>query len=135
MLLTMQTAWSDIVLLDTNHAGQIMRAAAQGALMGARGNSGVIRRRCDASWRYSAARLAEVVTLQWDILNSLSRLVAPGGGLLYSTCSIEPAEDEEQVSRFLDSHADFELVRQRKLFPSSDHDGAFAALLRRTGKG
>ena len=42
MLLTMQTAWSDIVLMDTNHAGQIMRAAAQGALMGARGNSGVI---------------------------------------------------------------------------------------------
>lgn len=42
MLLTMQTAWSDIVLLDTNHAGQIMRTAAQGALMGARGNSGVI---------------------------------------------------------------------------------------------
>ena len=42
MLLTMQTAWSDIVLLDTNHAGKIMRAAAQGALMGARGNSGVI---------------------------------------------------------------------------------------------
>ena len=42
MLLTMQTAWADIVLMDTNHAGQIMRAAAQGALMGARGNSGVI---------------------------------------------------------------------------------------------
>lgn len=42
MLLTMQTAWSDIVLMDTDHAGQIMRAAAQGALMGARGNSGVI---------------------------------------------------------------------------------------------
>ena len=42
MLLTMQSAWSDIVLLDTNHAGQVMKAAAQGALMGARGNSGVI---------------------------------------------------------------------------------------------
>lgn len=42
MLLTMQSAWQDIVLLDTNHAGQIMKAAAQGALMGARGNSGVI---------------------------------------------------------------------------------------------
>ena len=42
MLLTMQTAWTDIVLMDTNHAGQIMRTAAQGALMGARGNSGVI---------------------------------------------------------------------------------------------
>ncbi len=42
MLLTMQSAWQDIVLMDTNHAGQIMKAAAQGALMGARGNSGVI---------------------------------------------------------------------------------------------
>ena len=42
MLLTMQSAWSDIVLLDTNHAGQVMKTAAQGALMGARGNSGVI---------------------------------------------------------------------------------------------
>ncbi len=42
MLLTMQSAWSDIVLMDTDHAGQIMKAAAQGALMGARGNSGVI---------------------------------------------------------------------------------------------
>ena len=42
MLLTMQTAWSDIVLMDTNHAGKIMRQASQGALMGARGNSGVI---------------------------------------------------------------------------------------------
>ena len=42
MLLTMQSAWSDIVLMEENHAGKIMRAAAQGALMGARGNSGVI---------------------------------------------------------------------------------------------
>ncbi len=42
MLLTMQSAWSDIVLMDTNHAGHIMKAAAQGALMVARGNSGVI---------------------------------------------------------------------------------------------
>ena len=99
------------------------------------GNSGVIRRRCDAPWRYSASRLAEVVTLQWDILDSLARLAAPGGGLLYSTCSIEPAEDEQQISRFLDDHAEFELVRQRKLFPAPDHDGAFAALLRRKKQG
>ena len=42
MLLTMQSAWTDIVLVDVNHAGMIMKAAAQGALMGARGNSGVI---------------------------------------------------------------------------------------------
>ena len=97
------------------------------------GNSGVIRRRCDAPWRYSERRLTEVATLQWDILHSLAHLAAPGGQLLYSTCSIEPEEDEDQVSRFLANHPDFRLVRQRKLFPGKDHDGAFAALLRRNG--
>ena len=97
------------------------------------GNSGVIRRRCDAPWRFSMQRLREVVTLQWDILDSLSRLTAPGGDLLYSTCSIEPEEDEGQVSRFLENHPDFQLVRQRKLFPGKNHDGAYGALLRRRG--
>jgi len=42
MLLTMQSAWEEIVKLDSGHLGKIMQAAAQGALMGARGNSGVI---------------------------------------------------------------------------------------------
>ena len=98
------------------------------------GNSGVIRRRCDAPWRYSERKLLETATLQWDILNSLARLVAPGGKLLYSTCSIEPEEDEQQIARFLDEHPDFKLIRQRKLLPAKLHDGAFAALLQYNGK-
>ncbi len=99
------------------------------------GNSGVIRRRCDAPWRYSERKLLETATLQWDILNSLARLAAPGGCLLYSTCSIEPEEDEQQITRFLAAHPDFRLIRQRKLLPGKYHDGAFAALLRSTPKG
>ena len=63
MLLTMQSAWQDIVLMDTNHAGQIMKAAAQGALMGARGNSGVI---LSQLWRGFARAMEpyEVITPQ-----------------------------------------------------------------------
>ena len=63
MLLTMQSAWQDVVLLDTNHAGQIMKAAAQGALMGARGNSGVI---LSQLWRGFARAMEpyEVITPQ-----------------------------------------------------------------------
>ena len=99
------------------------------------GNSGVIRRRCDAPWRYSERKLLETATLQWDILNSLARLAAPGGQLLYSTCSIEPEEDERQIERFLSAHPDFRLVRQRKLLPGKYHDGAFAALLRSANRG
>lgn len=98
------------------------------------GNSGVIRRRCDAPWRYSERKLLETATLQWDILNSLARMVSPGGQLLYSTCSIEPEEDEQQIARFLDEHPDFKLIRQRKLLPGELHDGAFAALLHYNGK-
>ena len=99
------------------------------------GNSGVIRRRCDAPWRYSERKLLETATLQWDILNSLARLAAPGGSLLYSTCSIEPEEDEQQITRFLAAHPDFRLIRQRKLLPGKFHDGAFAALLRSVNRG
>ena len=99
------------------------------------GNSGVIRRRCDAPWRYSERKLLETATLQWDILNSLAKLVSSGGQLLYSTCSIEPEEDEQQIARFLDEHPDFELIRQRKLLPGELHDGAFAALLQSTHEG
>lgn len=95
------------------------------------GNSGVIRRRCDAPWRYSERKQLDVSTLQLDILDSLARLAAPGGKLIYSTCSIEPEEDEELITRFLDNHPDFQLVRQRKLMPERFHDGAFAALLQR----
>lgn len=99
------------------------------------GNSGVLRRRCDAPWRYSERKLQEIATLQWDILNSLAKLTAPGGKLLYSTCSIEPEEDENQVTCFLENHPDFKLVRQRKLFPGPGHDGAFGALLQKMQSG
>ncbi len=60
MLLTMQSAWSDIVLMDVNHAGQIMKAAAQGALMGARGNSGVI---LSQLWRGFSRAMADCETI------------------------------------------------------------------------
>ena len=61
MLLTMQCAWSEIVLMDSNHAGQLTRAIAQGALMGARGNSGVI---LSQLWRGFSRALedSEVIT-------------------------------------------------------------------------
>ncbi len=94
-------------------------------------NSGVIRRRPDAPWRYQARRLEELVLLQADILDSLSRLVRRGGRLLYSTCSIEPEENALQIENFLALHPDFTLKNSRLFLPSEVHDGAFGALLER----
>ncbi len=94
-------------------------------------NTGVIRRRPDAPWRFSDQNLGELVSLQKRILNSLAGLVKPGGFLLYSTCSIEEEEDQKQIADFLAEHEDFALIRDRLLLPGDHHDGAYGAFLRK----
>ncbi len=71
---------------------------------------GTLRRNPDLKWRQSAQSLAELTDLQARILNSASRCVAPGGRLVYATCSILAEENQEQVERFLAAYPDFELV-------------------------
>lgn len=94
-------------------------------------NTGVIRRRPDAPWRFQETKLKELTALQKEILSSLAPLVKKGGFLLYSTCSIEKEEDMEQVKDFLEEHKEFSLVEEKLLFPAQYHDGAFAALLKK----
>ena len=58
----------------------------------------------------------------------------PGGQLVYSTCSLEPEENEGQIAAFLDSHPEVELVESRRSLPFQDgFDGSYAALLRLRG--
>ncbi|MBQ6352694.1 MAG: RsmB/NOP family class I SAM-dependent RNA methyltransferase [Lentisphaeria bacterium] len=97
------------------------------------GNSGVFRRRPDAMWRFSPERQRELVALQRPILDEAARLTAPGGQLVYSTCSIEPEENDLNVRAFLAGHPGFRLLKSRLLLPSPVNDGAFAALLIRAG--
>ena len=61
-----------------------------------------------------------------------ARLTAPGGQLVYSTCSIEPEENPLQVEAFLKEHPGFERLCERQLLPSAEMDGAYACLLRRS---
>ena len=95
-------------------------------------NTGVFRRRPDALWRFHAAALAEVVALQRSILVAAAARVAPGGRLVYSTCSIEPEENALQVEAFTASHPEFSAVASESLPPCREHDGAYACLLRRS---
>lgn len=95
-------------------------------------NSGVLRRRVDARWNWTAEKLADLVKLQAEILDTVAPLVAPGGLLVYSTCSNEPEENLEQVNAFLARHGEFKLVESREAVPYESHtDGAFAAALLR----
>ena len=97
-------------------------------------NTGVIRRRPDARWRWNADHLAQLVALQKEILEAAAAHVKPGGRLVYSTCSNEPEENAEQVAAFLAAHPDFKEVGRYESVPfETGHDGAFACALERSG--
>lgn len=109
--------------------------------------TGTFRRHPDARWRLRVSDLAVMSAVQREILESAAQLVRPGGLLVYSTCSLEPEENDEQVSRFLAAHPDWveeappagsvpaatlDGARLRVLPQRDGTDGAFAARLRRS---
>ena len=71
---------------------------------------GTLRRNPDLKWRHHPESLAGFLKLQQSVLNEASACVAPGGRLIYATCSVLPEENQQQVEAFLDSHPDFELL-------------------------
>jgi 16S rRNA (cytosine967-C5)-methyltransferase len=94
-------------------------------------NTGVLARRVDGRWRLRLEDLEELARIQSSLLAEAARLVRPGGRLVYSTCSLDPGENDGRVRGFLegDGRADWRLDRRDLVFPAPDHDGAFWALL------
>ena len=79
--------------------------------------TGVINRRSDLRFRREEPHLEELVTLQRKLLEQAAKMTAPGGVLVYSTCSIEPEENQRNVDWFLENHSDFEYDDIRGYFP------------------
>ncbi|MBO5643386.1 MAG: hypothetical protein J6S51_05210 [Kiritimatiellae bacterium] len=93
-------------------------------------NTGVLRRRPDARWNWNERKLAELVEIQGEILDTASSFVKSGGKLVYSTCSLETEENLGAVEKFLKKHTEFSLASYKELTPlMTGSDGAFAALL------
>jgi 16S rRNA (cytosine967-C5)-methyltransferase len=72
--------------------------------------TGTLRRNADLKWRQNPESVKELVALQHSILASAARCVAPGGRLVYGTCSVLREENEMQAETFLAEHPDFELL-------------------------
>ncbi|MCS7101690.1 MAG: RsmB/NOP family class I SAM-dependent RNA methyltransferase [Burkholderiaceae bacterium] len=72
--------------------------------------SGTLRRNPDLKWRFDEAELTRVNALQGSLLRAASRLVKPGGRLVYATCSLLAVENQQVVEAFLAEHRDFAVV-------------------------
>lgn len=71
---------------------------------------GTLRRNPDMKWRQSSQSVRELCDIQARVLESAARCVAPGGRLIYATCSLLPQENEAQVEAFLSKHPEFRLL-------------------------
>jgi 16S rRNA (cytosine967-C5)-methyltransferase len=95
-------------------------------------NTGVLRRRIELRWRIQPDEITRLAAEQAKLLRRAADRVRPGGVLVYSTCSLEPEENDHVVDAFLRDHPGWTHVSRRTLHPvQTPVDGAFAAKLLR----
>ncbi|MCW3077097.1 MAG: rsmB [Bacteroidetes bacterium] len=92
---------------------------------------GVIKRNPDAKWKLSPEVIEKTKALQQKILKEYCVMVKAGGSLIYSTCSILPSENKEQVNKFLDIDHGFEFIKDASIMPSEGYDGFYMCELKK----
>ena len=93
-------------------------------------NTGVLRRRVDLRWRLKPEVFSEMAALQVELAQNVLKHLRPGGQAVYSTCSIEPEENEQVVDRLLEHDRSLSCTKVARSLPQEDgFDGAFAALI------
>lgn len=91
---------------------------------------GVLRKKTDIRYRMTEEKEKSLSELQREILTAVCQYVKPGGTLLYSTCTIDKMENEENTAWFLIQHPEFSLLMEKQIFPDDgDGDGFYMAKL------
>ena len=91
---------------------------------------GVLRRKPEIKYR-GRQELDELLERQQNILNAAAAYVKTGGTLVYSTCTINPAENEKQIEEFLRGNKEFKALEQKQLLPDGGTDGFFICRMRK----
>ncbi|HBK82213.1 MAG TPA: RNA methyltransferase [Flavobacterium sp.] len=95
---------------------------------------GVLKRNPDSKWKLQPEFIENIKKVQEEVLLSYSKIVKPGGKLVYATCSILPSENQEQVKKFLKSEEgkSFQLIKDQNIFAhQSGFDGFYMALMQK----
>ncbi len=96
---------------------------------------GVLRRNPDSKWKLQPEFIDNIKKTQQEVLQQYSKMLRPGGKMVYATCSVLPSENQEQVAKFLNSEngKEFTLVKDNKILASeSGYDGFYMALLEKS---
>ncbi|MGZ3862555.1 MAG: RsmB/NOP family class I SAM-dependent RNA methyltransferase [Bacteroidia bacterium] len=92
---------------------------------------GVLKRNPDAKWKLSLQAIEEVKQKQKSILQNYSRMLKPGGQMVYATCSILPSENQKQVEEFLAANKNYTFIKEKTIYPSEGFDGFYMCLIKR----
>jgi len=98
-------------------------------------NTGVLARRAEARWRLYNNNIAPLLKTQTRLLTQATALCQQHTIIVYSTCSIQPDENQQQIQQFLSQHPSFTLITEKLTLPALktpdlfDHDGGYVAIL------
>ncbi|MEH1838414.1 MAG: 16S rRNA (cytosine(967)-C(5))-methyltransferase [Nostoc sp.] len=107
---------------DSRHFNQFQNTADRVLLDAPCSGLGTMHRHADARWRQTPESVRELSVLQKELLTHTSTFVKPGGVLVYATCTLHPAENEEVISAFLAGSPDWQIESQSGVeLPTSAH--------------
>jgi 16S rRNA (cytosine967-C5)-methyltransferase len=95
---------------------------------------GVLKRNPDSKWKLQPEFIENIKKIQAEVLENYSKIVKPGGKLVYATCSVLPSENQDQIKHFLTTEIgkEFIFVQDKKVLAhESGFDGFYMALLER----
>ncbi len=95
---------------------------------------GVLKRNPDSKWKLQPEFIDNIKKVQKEVLENYSKMVRPGGKLVYATCSVLPSENQEQIQGFLETETgkNFTFIKDFKILASeSGFDGFYMALMER----
>jgi 16S rRNA (cytosine967-C5)-methyltransferase len=92
---------------------------------------GVLHRKPDIKYQMTLEQTVELAALQRKILAQVQSFVKPGGRLVYSTCTVNPAENQENAAWFVDTFPEFTGLSEQQILPDTTRDGFYIAVFQR----